>query len=74
VYNFVNTISQEPITPRFEVNIFEFLEKYGITIAPWVFDFSDWQSVVTIIRMGFLVLFLVGLFSVTKRYIWTGGG
>ena len=74
VYNFVRTITASQVEPKIEFNMFTFLGQYGIATEPWVIEFSRFQVPRLLLRWGIFVLGMVGLFKVTKKYIWTGGG
>ena len=74
LYNFVDVITAEGIEPVIEIDAFGFLKEDGITIEPWVLEFSQFDVPRLIFRYCMLVLGLIGLFKATKKYIWTGGG
>jgi len=63
-----------PIEPRIEFNAFEYLGSYGISSEPWIIDFAEYKVPVTILRTMLLLGFIFGIFSLTKKAIWTGGG
>jgi len=73
VYRFVTVMSSQQQAPRIEADAFAFVRNYGIDAEPFVLDFADFQTQVTIFRYSMLALFVVGLMIVSKRYIWTGG-
>jgi hypothetical protein len=76
VMEFFEAVTSSQIEPRFEFNLFpaEVTDKWGFSVEPIVIDFDRFGNIVTIVRYGFLIMFIVGLISVSKRYIWTGGG
>ena len=73
VYNFVVGMTSIQIEPRWEFEPFPFLSALGVDVV-WVLDFEMFRTPVLIFRYLMLALALWGLFSATKRFIWTGGG
>jgi hypothetical protein len=67
----VEALSAPPVEPRFEFDIFGGLFEDAGTI---VLDFRQFEEIRRLVRMGFLILFVIGLLVATKSYIWTGGG
>ena len=78
IYYFISAINVGGMeAPVIDLDIFKTLRtEKGIEYEPWQVDFSEdkYTAIVFIIRYGLLLLFLVGLFKGTKRFIWTGGG
>jgi len=72
--DFVRTIVAQELEPRIEFNIFEPLGRYGMNAEPWIIDFTRFNVPRLMFRYALLILGLIGLFKVTKKYIWTGGG
>jgi hypothetical protein len=70
VYNFVVAITAAEVEPEIEVDAFGFLGAYGINIETWKIEFSQFNVPRMIFRYGMLVLGLIGLFKVTRTYIW----
>jgi len=69
-------MSATPAEPRFEINIFpqDMQARYGMTLSPIIIDFTHFNTVRVITRNLMLALFVIGMITVTRRYIWTGGG
>ena len=67
----LGVIQADPITPKFDVSIP--LSKVGYQDIPMEIDLEPYSNIAGICKSGFVILFCIGLFFLTRRFMSPGG-
>ena len=67
----LGVIQADPITPKFDASIP--LSKVGYQDIPMEIDLEPYSNIAGICKSGFVILFCIGLFFLTRRFMSPGG-
>lgn len=67
----LGVLQAEPITPKFDASIP--LSKVGYQDIPMEIDLEPYSNIAGICKSGFVILFCIGLFFLTRRFMSPGG-
>ena len=67
----LGVIQADPITPKFDASIP--LSKVGYQDIPMEIDLEPYSNIASICKSGFVILFCIGLFFLTRRFMSPGG-
>lgn len=67
----LGVLQADPITPKFDASIP--LSKVGYQDIPMEIDLEPYSNIAGICKSGFVILFCIGLFFLTRRFMSPGG-
>lgn len=67
----LGVIQADPITPKFDASIP--LSKVGYQDIPMEIDLEPYSNIAGVCKSGFVILFCIGLFFLTRRFMSPGG-
>jgi len=74
VHLFVSALAAPPKKPVFEMDIFPGMFDGAGKFTLDLTSLTEFERIRSIVRNGFLILYVIGLMGATRKYIWSGGG